>query len=523
MAVIDELLVNLGFEYDPNDLEEFQSDLDDTIDLVKQLAAAFAAGTAVLVGFVTATTAASDEQGKLADEVGVTVDQLDALQFANRRAGGSAEGLASNLQQLSIRIGEAARGVGSGIEAFGLLDVSVTKANGELKTTDEVLLEVADNFDKFSKAQQLEIADKLGLRDSVRLLQQGAGGIQDLITEAEALGVTTARDAALSAEFQDSLTDIWQIVKQLSRTLTASLVPVMEDVANQFTEWWIANREIIEQNIPEFIEKAAEALEFLTFAAIAFISVNLINTFVSLISLLKGLTAATLAANAAAFLLPTLIAAGIASLALLAEDAKVFFEGGESFLGNMIEKFPQWTKELQTVAAIFATLADLVSLIADGWKAIFDLFQTDITGDLSRNLNQLKNEVLDAIPSVEFDIFGRKPTVENDNSEDDISPDQNANIFSRLQTDVLEILPEFGVNTQDQTALGRGPTLESSAFIPSDIPSAGNNGNTVQVDGGINIQIDGSASPIDTAEEVRRQFDDIVQQTSSDLNSAVRI
>lgn len=375
-STFDDLLVALGFDYDPEAAEKFSKDLDGLVGLAVKAGKAVVGATAAVIGFTVATTAASDEQGKLADEIGVAVNQIDALQFANRRAGGSADGMSASLHSLSGKIGEAARGTGSGIEAFGMLGVEVQDATGQLKSADKVLLEVAGRMQDFSKGQQIELAEKLGLSGSIRLLQQGRNGISELVAEAEALGTTTAEDAALSAQFQDSLTDIWQIVKQVSRVLARNLVPILEKTANTFTEWWKTNKDIIAQNVPEYLDKVVHMIKLLTLGVSAFIALKLATTLFTLINLFKGLSMWAMAANVAVMALPILIGSIIAGIALLAEDAKVFFDGGESFIGKMIDKYPEWETQLVAVAAVFATLHDLTTRIFDGWGKIFDFFST---------------------------------------------------------------------------------------------------------------------------------------------------
>lgn len=407
MATLDELLVGLGFEYDPEELEQFQSDLDETTSIIKEFAKTLVAGTVALVGFNVATTRASDEQGKFSEEVGILVGELDSLQFANRRAGGTADGMSASLKALSSRIGEAARGVGSGVEAFGILGISVTKANGELKSTDEVLLEISDKFQGLSRSRQIELAEKLGVTDSLRLLQQGSGAIASLTEEARKLGVTTDEDAKSSAKFQDSLTDIWQVVKQVSRVVSRSLTPAMDNLAESFTDWWVVNRELIEQNVPKFIESATQAIKFLTIAAGIFAASKIFTALASLITLLRGATVAALLMNAAVMALPTIIATLIASFALLAEDANTFFEGGNSFIGRMIEKYPQWKTELIAVASVFATLFDLTTMIFKGWGEIFDLFSSgNFLEDLSRNIKQAEQDFRN-FANESGDVFSR--------------------------------------------------------------------------------------------------------------------
>lgn len=459
MAIIDELLVGLGFEYDPKEMKQFKEDVGKTTGVIKGLARAAVAGAVAITGLTIASTRASDEQGKLADEIGDTVENIDALQFALERSGGSADGMTSSLRNLAIRASEAARGVGSGVEAFGLLGISATDSNGNLKNTSDLMLEVSQRFQGLSKAKQIELADKLGIRDSIRLLQQGPTAIRELTDEAAALGVTTAEDAAIAAEFQDSMTNLWRVVKQVARSLTRELAPIIKELTDSFIEWWKTNRAMIEQNLPEWIDKVTMALKLMVIATGAWLAMRLVSHIMTLITLFKGLSVAALAANAAALLLPALIAAGVAALALLAEDAKTFFEGGESFIGDMIEKFPEWADEIRVVAALFATLADLVVMIWDGLVQIVDL----------------------------------------------------AKNFS------LEGLKEFGANLPgflgDVTGLYN---VDGTGVIPELGQSISNATSTV-VDK-IDIVIQGGA---DTAENIANAVLDVFQQTSQDLNTAV--
>jgi len=375
MPLIDELLVGLGFEYDPEEAKQFNEDVEKTVSIIKDLAKVAIAGAAAITSLTVASTRATDEQGKLASEIGDTVENIDALQFALKRAGGTGDGMTNNLRQLAIRAGEAARGVGSGVEAFGILGISSTDAEGKVKKTSDLLLEVSQRFQGLGKSRQIELADKLGLRDSILLLQQGPSAIRELTMEAEALGVTTGEDAAIAEEFQDSLTDIWQITKSLARTFSRSLAPILKESNDKFTEWWKTNREIIELNLPKWIDQFTMAMKLLSIAVGAFIAFRLVGHLVALVSLLKGLTVATLAANAAAFLLPALIAAGAIAFAALVEDAKVFFEGGESFIGEMVKQFPDWTTQIELAASALKIVSDLTDNIFESWSAIFKLFK----------------------------------------------------------------------------------------------------------------------------------------------------
>ena len=371
---IDELLVGLGFDYDPEGLEKFKADVSKTVNTVRQLARAALAASAAVGALVATSSAASAEQARLADEIGDTVENIDALHFATRRAGGSADAMNNSLRQLSVRAAEASRGLQSGAEPFGLLDIEVYGPNGRLKRASDLMLEISSRFQSFSKSEQIELADKLGIRDSIRLLQQGPKAIRELVNEAKALGVTTKADTVVSLEFQESLVDIWQIMKQVSRTITRALLPFTNKLINDFTEWWKINRQIIEQNLPRWIEQLAAALKLLGVAIAAFIGLRLISHLVALITLMRGLTIATLAFNLSLIALPALLAIIAGVIAGLIQDARLYFEGGNTLFGDMIEKFPQFKEELELVAALFRAMGETTNIIARGWKIIFELF-----------------------------------------------------------------------------------------------------------------------------------------------------
>lgn len=455
--ILDELLVALGFDYDPKEMKQFKDDIAKTNKLIGTMVRAAAAGAAAITGMTIASTRASDEQGKLGDEIGETVENISALQFAQQRAGGSADAMASSLRDLAIRASEAARGAGSGVEAFGILGISVTDLQGKLRPVSELMLEVSQRFQGLSRAKQIELADKLGLRGSIRLLQQGPKAIRELTEEARALGETTEQDAAISEEFQDSLVDFWTIVKQVSRVLSREFAPILNSLLDSFTEWWKVNRQLIESKIPEWIDKLTMAFKLLTLATGAFLALKLGTHLITLISLLRGLTLATLAANATAIALPVLIAGAITAIAALAEDAKTFFEGGDSFLGDMIEKFPQWADEIRVVSAIFATLADLTSMIFEGWDKIFSLFSSTTFDDIK--------EVFKNIPGFLGDVTG-----------------------------IYTIEDRFADDFNNQQAVSNSQRIDR-----------------------VDITVPGSGDPEATAREVFNIF----QQTSQDLTSAV--
>jgi len=135
--------------------------------------------------------------GELADQLGVTTEQLQALQYTALAAGASAETLETGIARLTRSIGEAGEGNDALIRRFRDLGVSLLDVNGKQRDTGAVLSDVAKGIagiedpakraaavvDFFGKSGQkllpllMEIAD-VGL-DGIARKAREAGAVID--------------------------------------------------------------------------------------------------------------------------------------------------------------------------------------------------------------------------------------------------------------------------------------------------------------------------------------------------------
>lgn len=397
--LLQSFLVGIGYDYDDDGLKEYQEDIEKVNQGVTKLTQIALGAATALTGIIVTSTAATDEIGKMAAEVNTSVEDLTAMQFALERSGGSAEGMSNSLRNIARRASEAARGMGEGVEAFGLLGISATNTDGSLKNSAQLVKEVSGALQGVENSRQLELAEKLGLGDSIRLLQQGPAEINKLIVEAKALGVVTAEDAAVAAEFQDGLTDLWMIIKDVSRTISTELAPFLTKLVGTFTDWWKANRAIIQQNIGRFFEMLTRNAHLLKIAMLAIAGIAVLRGLAKVAALVSLLRARILAATIAALILPALLGAAALALVALVEDAYGFLNGKESLLGELIGDFPEHREKLQTIAAIFATIGGTIAKAAEGWKLIISLAD-------KFNKDNLK-EVAGNIPGFLGDSFDR--------------------------------------------------------------------------------------------------------------------
>lgn len=513
MPVLDELIVLLGYDYDSDGIENFRNDIESTASIIKKFIVKALAGATAIGIFTERTTKATDQQGKFADEIGESIEDVSAYSFALIRAGGTAASMESTLQGLNTKIGETSRGVGAGVEAFGLLGISVQGASGELKKGSDILLEVADRFEGLSRSRQLDLAGQLGISGSLRLIQRGRSEIEGLTAEARALGVATDEDAKIAAEFQDSLANVFKIISQVSRLISNVFSPLLKDVTDDITEWWLINREIIEQNIPKFVEKGAKALKLLAVAAAAFVAVKLGIFLLRTLALMRSLSVVTALTAGAVVVLPALISAGLIAIGLLANDAQGFFNGADSAIGDLIKRFPEWENQIIVVAAAAATLADVVGLIFKGWSEIITMFSG---ANIDRTVADFQL-ALSTIPDVLTEEFGELFQFIEDGFV--AIPGRIAGSISDLFTfDSLKfLLNPFGsiANSLVTTNASQiNPTPGQGTVLSNSINNSRGNVSTVN-----NVEINVSSS--EGATQVAKETFRVFQQAQQDLSSTV--
>jgi hypothetical protein len=203
-------------------------------------AAAVAAGTALAV-MVKQSINSMDDLTKLAQSVGTTTEELSALTYAADLSGVSQDNLGTALTRLTKNASDAAQGIGEAQKGFNALGISVKDAEGNLKSSDQLLQEVAGKFAQFEDganktALAVNLFGKSGA-DLIPLLNAGAEGIQDMKDEAEELGLTFDQDAGKAAEaFNDNLTRLIAVKDGLVNRIAQELLPSLVSLTDRFFE-----------------------------------------------------------------------------------------------------------------------------------------------------------------------------------------------------------------------------------------------------------------------------------------------
>lgn len=299
MASIGDLQVDLRlasakFEQGLKDvnakLGNFSKEIADVKGAATGLAGALAIGAFGV--WIKQSIDAADAAAKAAQGLGVTTEALSGLQFAAELSGVSNEKLSDSLKDLNKNIYEASIGTKTQADAFDALGVSVRDSEGNIRSADSVLLDIADRF-----AASADGADKTAIamkvfgesgRTLVPLLNQGSEGIKQMTDRAKSLGLVIDGDAAKSAErFNDNLTIFQATTRGTANAIATAMLPTLGNLTDELVR------------VAESENFANEAASFLSSALKILVSAGVVvkSTF-QLVGEIIGGTAAAIAAAA---------------------------------------------------------------------------------------------------------------------------------------------------------------------------------------------------------------------------------
>lgn len=327
-----------------------------------------AAGLATF-SLVRGFAAAGDSAQKAAQKIGIGVEALQELRYAGELANVEQEELDAALVRLARNVGLAARGQRSALKPFERLGISIHDQNGNLRTTADLLPEIADKFGRLDDEQKRVVLsqDLFGKAGAnlIPLLREGSAGLKRSAEEARRFGIVLSKeDTAAGEEFMDSLTRVGAALRGVRNTIGRELLPVLQDLVNGFREWVVENLPQIREFAKRLARELPDALERARRGFMAFWEATepVRKVLAKLYDLLGpvGTAIAALATVLVVSLVPA-IASTIGALATLSA-ALVSTPAGWVVLA------------LTAVAAAFAAVTSAIALLVLNWDAISERF-----------------------------------------------------------------------------------------------------------------------------------------------------
>lgn len=247
-AVIGALRVNLGI-----DSAAFGRGLKDSESGLKRFAANAAKGIAVAAAAFAAAAAGiglavrgvlneADQMGKVAQSLGVPVDELSRLKHAAEMSGSSLEGLSPTLRRLGANIMESvSKPTSAAGKAFNALGIDLKNTDGSLKNSSQVMSDLAEKLSQMPDgAEKTALAMQLMGRsgaDLIPMLNGGRDALQAMKDEADALGIVIdQKTATAAANFNDNLTRLSRMLSGVWTKLTAELAPALAAMTGYFVD-----------------------------------------------------------------------------------------------------------------------------------------------------------------------------------------------------------------------------------------------------------------------------------------------
>ena len=241
-------------------MESIQGAIDKTMMALGALG--FVTTISGLKDLMTASIDAAAELFKLSEKTGVAVESLSAMKSAAKLSGTSIDEVGAGLVKLSKNMVDAQSGTGKAAETFAALGVTVLDTSGKMKTSDQVMLEVATSLSHFEQGATTTAA-------ATNLLgKAGADLIPFLIQLAERgdlNGKVTTEQAKQAHDYEIEMAKLKITTDGYVRSLALELVPALLKATELFKPLVEVTLALVGvfYVLPALMTAGASAIEFL--------------------------------------------------------------------------------------------------------------------------------------------------------------------------------------------------------------------------------------------------------------------
>lgn len=370
---IQELVTSFGFEVDQKPLEELEAGIGAIKKGITGLAASVGTAAVGLFALVKTTANSGDRFAKMSQSVGITVERLQELDLMARLGGASFEEMTQSLTFVSRNMEKAAKGSKTMQAAFREAGITLAEIRSGTVGSDQALERIGRTFSRMpdgpkKTALAMELFGRSGAR-MIPMLNAMGNGLTETQRKILEMNTITEEQARASEVFNDAMTVMLDGIRGVGRQIAVGLLPVATEIVETITQWVVANKELLLQNIGGFVNGltrflrsalryitlvvealsglmrafgGAESATWLFLTAIASLSGLMVLAGIGkLIMGLRGLATAITLVNAKALLIPTLIGAAFVAILILIEDIYSFMVGKNSVIGKILDVIPE--------------------------------------------------------------------------------------------------------------------------------------------------------------------------------------
>lgn len=397
--ILRELVTRLGFELDDKNLKRFEQSIEDAKTKLTSLGKSINAAKFAITGLVATATGltilsasvakTAKETEYLADQLGITTDDLQSLELVAQDTGLEVNELSKSFASFNKQLGTIDTTSKVVINDLNSLNISTKDNNGNLKNSFILYEEAAKKIAAIKDPiRQAAFSQRLLGTTNVKvakLFDTTNEAFQRQREEIIKLGyIIDNKGIQSSKEFIKSWNNLKIIIDGVKKELAIKFMPVFSRTIDMFKTWYIENRKIISQSITSFINilSAAFAVLFKTINLILTPVKYLITLFGSLenvinvLSITLGILAIprilaaanavriltiALLANPVTWVTATIIALS-AAIALIIDDLMAWAAGNKSLIATLLKEWFGFEK----------TFDDIVDNIVSFFKSSFE-------------------------------------------------------------------------------------------------------------------------------------------------------
>jgi hypothetical protein len=237
------------------------------------LFAAFTGGRGIKE-FISDITTSDAAIGRMAIALGTTTEKLSEWQGVAQSTGGTSAGITSSLANLENQLQNfALTGESSTIQYFRALRISLQQADGQFKTSSDLLTDLANNPTLHNRDPSVympperanAILRSLGIdQTTASMIMKDGEALAAYRKEVDAAGLVTKEQSTAAGLLEEKWAILGLATTTLGRIIVTSLTPGMVKLLDEFTHWIEINRTWLAQDIEDAIKNIGVAVHDLS-------------------------------------------------------------------------------------------------------------------------------------------------------------------------------------------------------------------------------------------------------------------
>jgi hypothetical protein len=339
-------------------------------------AAAVAAGVVVVGAFYEISEQVSKTGTQLdlmRQRLGTSAEELSGLGFAARQNGVEMDTLARSMQIMSRNLSDLSSPTNKAKEALETLGISTREADGQLRDSKEIMLDVADAFstmkDGTEKTAEAMAIFGRGGAQLIPFLNEGREGIEELTAKAKELGIVFSdEDAKAAHEYEDAQNSLNASFQGLEKTIAQDVMPTLKT--------WIDTGTAAVKGVKDWTEANPGLAKTILEIAVALVGAGgFLIAVAAVIAALPLLTAASGALLAAfttlgASIAVVAVAMGAINVGNMIRDFHGLGEAVDGFAESWTKQYLKDAERVHNYSAAMQGLADATGALHDRVKAL---------------------------------------------------------------------------------------------------------------------------------------------------------